>query len=313
MHGPRTSPTGSAGRRRIICRSAIRRPEARPRRRAVTAEPLPAPEPFIAPFSDEALPQRKAGRRFFRRTRHAEQATSPAPVGTRGAGGTRVHAGARSPGGADADAPDDALVLAAQVLQRATEDAGFSWRESDMTIDDAINALPVDIADNTVAMMHRIFATAGDEENATWTDEKLREIKLLKRGYRRLYELVAATPREEVLAKSRAYGVPDDLTEDFVAGMLSSQIPTVAELLAARLPVDERDRVRTAATRPRGAVRRGPVRVLRSDQHVRLRHHVAGVPRALDREAERAELLAQAGHVARAAPGSSLLPATPAR
>ena len=42
-------------------------------------------------------------------------------------------------------------------------------------------------------------------------------IKLLKRGYRKLYELVSATPRDEVLERARAYGVPDDLTEDFVA------------------------------------------------------------------------------------------------
>ena len=217
--------------------------------------------------------------------------------GTRGAGGTRVPPEPEAPGARDADAPDDALVLAAQVLQRATEDAGFSWRESDMTIDDAINALPVDIADNTVAMMHRIFATAGDEENTTWTDEKLREIKLLKRGYRRLYELVAATPREEVLAKSRAYGVPDDLTEDFVAGMLSSQIPTVAELLAARLPVDAARPRLNRGHSPEWRVRRGASALLRGDQHVGLRHHVAGVARALDREAERTELLAQAGHV----------------
>ena len=221
------------------------------------------------PPGSAAAPAGRSGADACAGTLHrAVQRRSPAAAQARGAASSGAHAprGARrratgtrgtprswrnprptpepeAPGARDADAPDDALVLAAQVLQRATEDAGFSWRESDMTIDDAINALPVDIADNTVAMMHRIFATAGDEENATWTDEKLREIKLLKRGYRRLYELVAATPREEVLAKSRAYGVPDDLTEDFVAGMLSSQIPTVAELLAARLPVDERDRV----------------------------------------------------------------------
>ena len=138
-----------------------------------------------------------------------------------------------------ADHADDALVLAAQTLQLATEEAGFSWRDSEMTIDDAINALPVDIADNTVNLMHRLFATAGDDENAEWTAAKLHEIKLLKRGYRQLHELVAATPREELLARSRAYGVPDDLTEDFVAGILHSEIPTVAELLAARLPVND--------------------------------------------------------------------------
>ena len=180
------------------------------------------------------------------------------------------------------------------MLQRATEDAGFSWRESDMTIDDAINGLPVDIADNTVAMMHRLFATAGDEENASWTEEKLLEIKLLKRGYRRLYELVTATPRAELLAKSRAYGVPDDLTEDFVAGILELADPD-RRRVAGRSPARRRSRPRlTGGGLPSGVDR---VRVVRGHQHVRLGHHVAGVPGALDREAEWTELLAQAGHV----------------
>jgi hypothetical protein len=135
------------------------------------------------------------------------------------------------------DIPDDALTLAAQVLEGACERSGFSWRDSDMTIDDAINALPVDIADNTVGMMNRLFVAAADDENAAWTATKLREIKLLKRGYRQLHELVTSTPKDELFERSRRFGVPDDLTEDFVAGVLSSEIPTVAELQTAQLPV----------------------------------------------------------------------------
>jgi hypothetical protein len=133
--------------------------------------------------------------------------------------------------------PDDALTLAAQVLQGACERSGFSWRESDTTIDDAINALPVDIADNAVGTMHRLFVAAADDENAAWTAAKLREIKVLKRGYRQLHELVTSTPKDELFERSRRFGVPDDLTEDFVAGVLSCEIPTVAELQTAQLPV----------------------------------------------------------------------------
>lgn len=139
------------------------------------------------------------------------------------------------------DEAADALMLGAHVLQRACEDAGFDWRESDMTIDEAINALPVDIAENTVNIMHRLFATAGDRENANWTDTKLREIQTLRRGYRRLQHLVSATPRDELMAKSRSFGVADDVTEDFIDGLLGSTVPTVAELQTADLPVADPD------------------------------------------------------------------------
>jgi hypothetical protein len=134
---------------------------------------------------------------------------------------------------------EDAVSLAAEVLQRATEDAGFSWRDSDMTIDEAINALPVDLADNAVNLMHRLFETSGDRENAAWTSAKLREIQALKRGYRTLHQLVTTTPRDELMAKSRSFGVPDDVTEDFLEGLLNSPVPTVAELQAANLPIEE--------------------------------------------------------------------------
>ena len=126
---------------------------------------------------------------------------------------------------------------AAHVLQHATLEAGFSWRDSDMTMDEAINALPVDIADDTVNLMHRLFAGARDDENARWTEAKLREIKLLKRGYRRLHELVTSTPRDALLERSHRVGDPGYLSEDFIEGVLNSVIPTVAELQNARLPV----------------------------------------------------------------------------
>ena len=136
---------------------------------------------------------------------------------------------------------EDAVMLAAEVLQRATEEAGFSWRDSEMTIDEAINALPVDIADNAVNIMHRLFVASDDQENTNWTSEKLREIRRLKRGFRTLHQLVTTTPRDELMAKTRSFGVPDDVTEDFVRDLLNAPIPTVAELQTAHLPVVEPD------------------------------------------------------------------------
>src|SRR5262245_50386697 len=72
--------------------------------------------------------------------------------------------------------PDDSLAL--QVLVRACELAGFDWRGSGLTLDEAIDALPDNLADTTVRLMRESYLAADDETRTSWADAKLDTIGL---------------------------------------------------------------------------------------------------------------------------------------
>jgi hypothetical protein len=81
--------------------------------------------------------------------------------------------------GGDASPARDssAAAFATRVLERACDIAGVDCRNNAMTADDAIAALPADLAEATVRVMHRTYADAGDTHNAAWAETKLDEIR----------------------------------------------------------------------------------------------------------------------------------------
>ena len=121
-------------------------------------------------------------------------------------------------------------VLVAEVLERACERSGFDWRKTDLTIDQAIDALPADLAEATVRAMHDAYETDGDRDNAMWTAAKLREIQALALAHRKLQALVTARFRDEFIAKAGREGVSSELTEQFMDQFVATEMPTVAAL-----------------------------------------------------------------------------------
>ena len=71
-----------------------------------------------------------------------------------------------------------------------------------LTIDEAVDTLPPDLAAATLRVMHTSYAAAGDDDNAAWAKTRLREIRA--RGLAgQDPSFVNAAPRQERAAKKR--------------------------------------------------------------------------------------------------------------
>ena len=130
----------------------------------------------------------------------------------------------------DSSQPDDtyaAAAFATRVLERACDIGGVDCRNNAMTADEAIAALPADLAEATVRVMHRTYAAAGDTHNADWALTKLDEIH---RGRSRMQPIPpprrSSRPPAEEPAELRSDAADDAAAVASVTPMFSARART---------------------------------------------------------------------------------------